>query len=44
MQETVRTILNLDETKLAFNGKKSKDFDDSADALAIALHHAMKIV
>jgi crossover junction endodeoxyribonuclease RuvC len=44
VQETVRTILNLDETTLAFNGKKSKDFDDSADALAIALHHAMKIV
>jgi Holliday junction resolvasome RuvABC endonuclease subunit len=27
---------------LAFNGKKDKDFDDSADALAIAIHHALK--
>lgn len=44
VQETVRTILNSNSGVLAFNGKKeSKDFDDSADALAIALHHAMKL-
>ncbi len=43
VQATVRRLLNTNSRKLAFNGKKSKDFDDSADALAIALHHAMKI-
>ncbi len=43
VQETVRVLLNSTETILAFNGKKDKDFDDSADALAIALHHARKI-
>lgn len=40
VQETVRKILNT-TSKLAFNGK-DKDFDDSADALAIAIHHAFK--
>lgn len=44
VQETVRRLLNSNRRKLAFNGKKSKDFDDSADALAIALHHALKFV
>jgi crossover junction endodeoxyribonuclease RuvC len=44
VQEVVRKLLNSDNKKLAFNGKKDKDFDDSADALAIALHHALKIV
>lgn len=44
VQATVRRLLNTNSRKLAFNGKKDKDFDDSADALAIALHHAMKIV
>lgn len=44
VQETVRRLLNSNRRRLAFNGKKSKDFDDSADALAIALHHAMKFV
>lgn len=43
VQETVRKLLNSNKTKLTFNGKKNKDFDDSADALAIALHHALKI-
>lgn len=41
VQETVRRLLRTNSRKLAFNGKKAKDFDDSADALAIALHHAM---
>ena len=44
VQETVRKLLNSNRRRLAFNGKKSKDFDDSADALAIALHHALKFV
>lgn len=47
VQETVRKLLNRPdrpELELAFNGKKSsKDFDDSADALAIAIHHVFKI-
>lgn len=43
VQATVRRILRTNSRKLAFNGKKSKDFDDSADALAIALHHAIKL-
>jgi crossover junction endodeoxyribonuclease RuvC len=42
VQQTVRRILNTNSRKLAFNGKKDKDFDDSADALAIAIHHALK--
>lgn len=44
VQETVRRLLRSNRRTLAFNGKKAKDFDDSADALAIALHHAMKFV
>lgn len=45
VQETVRMLLKTNNDTLAFNGKKEKrDFDDSADALAIALHHAMKKV
>ncbi len=43
VQQIVRRILNTNSRKLAFNGKKDKDFDDSADALAIAMHHAYKI-
>ncbi len=44
VQEMVRKILNK-QTKnlnLQFNGKKDKDFDDSADALAIAIHHVIR--
>lgn len=44
IQKMVRRLLKTNSRKLAFNGKKSKDFDDSADALAIALHHAIKFV
>lgn len=43
VQQIVRRLLNTNSRKLAFNGKKDKDFDDSADALAIAMHHAYKI-
>lgn len=43
VQEAVRKMLSLDDKILAFNGKRDKDFDDSADALAIALHHAIKL-
>lgn len=43
VQQTVRRLLNKNSTHLAFNGKKDKDFDDSADALAIAIHHVFKI-
>lgn len=42
VQATVRRMFRTNSRKLAFNGKKDKDFDDSADALAIALHHAIK--
>lgn len=41
VQKKVREILNVDIGKLAFNGH-DKDFDDSADALAIAIHHAIR--
>lgn len=41
VQATVRRMFRTNSRKLAFNGKASKDFDDSADALAIALHHAI---
>lgn len=44
VQATVRRMLRTNSRKLAFNGKKSKDFDDSADALAIAIHHALKLI
>jgi crossover junction endodeoxyribonuclease RuvC len=43
VQAAVRRLLRTNRRKLAFNGKESKDFDDSADALAIALHHAIKL-
>lgn len=43
VQQTVRRILNSNRRTLAFNGKKDKDFDDSADALAIAIHHVFRI-
>jgi crossover junction endodeoxyribonuclease RuvC len=43
VQQTVRDMLETKTKKFAFNGKKDKDFDDSADALAIALHHAIKL-
>lgn len=42
MQRVVRTLLNLDDTVLSFSAK-DKAFDDSADALAIAIHHAWKL-
>ncbi len=42
MQRVVRTLLKLDERVLAFSAK-DKAFDDSADALAIAIHHAWKM-
>ncbi len=41
MQKVVRTLLNLDDKVLSFSAK-DKAFDDSADALAIAIHHAWK--
>lgn len=41
IQKIVRRILNTNSRKLAFNGK-DKDFDDSADALAIAIHHVIR--
>lgn len=42
MQKVVRTLLNLDDKVLSFSAK-DKAFDDSADALAIAIHHAWKL-
>ncbi len=41
IQVAVRARLNGSTEKMAFDGK-DKDFDDSADALAIAIHHATK--
>lgn len=41
LQVIVRRILGKNSRKLAFNGK-DKDFDDSADALAIAIHHVIR--
>jgi len=41
LQKVVRRMLNTNSRKLAFNGK-DKDFDDSADALAIAIHHVIR--
>lgn len=41
MQIVVRRILNKNKRKLSFNAK-DKGFDDAADALAIAIHHALK--
>lgn len=43
VQDTVRRILSATNSALAFNGKKDKDFDDSADALAIAIHHVFRV-
>ncbi len=43
MQRVVRVLLNLTDETLAFSAK-DKAFDDSADALAIAIHHAWKSV
>lgn len=42
MQKVVRNLLKLDEKVLSFSAK-DKAFDDSADALAIAIHHAWKV-
>jgi crossover junction endodeoxyribonuclease RuvC len=42
MQRVVRTLLKLDDKVLAFSAK-DKAFDDSADALAIAIHHVWKV-
>lgn len=41
MQVIVRKMLKKDKRKLTFT-QKGKDFDDAADALAIAIYHAMK--
>ena len=41
IQVEVRIRLDGSTKKMAFDGR-DKDFDDSADALAIAIHHAMK--
>lgn len=41
MQKVVRGLLSLDESVLSFSAK-DKAFDDSADALALAIHHAWK--
>lgn len=41
IQVIVRRLLDKDDTKLQFNSK-DKAFDDSADALAIAITHAHK--
>lgn len=43
MQTVVRKVLEKDVEKLLFN-TKDKGFDDSADALAIAIHHVYKTV
>lgn len=43
VQDHVRKVLESTAPHLAFNGKKDKDFDDSADALAIAIHHAFTV-
>ncbi|MFI5265429.1 MAG: crossover junction endodeoxyribonuclease RuvC [Candidatus Levyibacteriota bacterium] len=42
MQKVVRRILSKDKRTLMFSAK-DKSFDDAADALAIAIHHAWKI-
>ena len=42
IQQIVRKLLSKDKRKLSFN-TKDKGFDDSADALAIAIHHARKL-
>lgn len=43
MQKVVRRLLNTNKRKLPFN-TKDRGFDDAADALAIAIHHALKSV
>lgn len=42
IQMVVRKILHKNSAKLSFN-TKDKAFDDAADALAIAIHHAYKL-
>jgi crossover junction endodeoxyribonuclease RuvC len=42
MQKVVRRLLSKNERTLSFNAK-DKAFDDAADALAIAIHHAWKL-
>lgn len=42
IQQIVRRLLSKNIRKLSFN-TKDKGFDDSADALAIAIHHARKL-
>lgn len=42
MQKVVRRLLSKDKRTLMFSAK-DKAFDDSADALAIAIHHAWKM-
>lgn len=41
MQVIVRNMLKKNKRKLTFS-QKGQDFDDAADALAIAIYHAMK--
>ncbi len=43
MQKIVKLILSKNKRTLPFNSK-DKGFDDAADALAIAIHHAFKIL
>jgi len=43
IQQVVRELLNLTEETLSFSAK-DKGFDDAADALAIAIHHAWRSV
>lgn len=42
IQKIVRELLSMDNVSLAFSSK-DKAFDDAADALAIAIHHAWKV-
>lgn len=42
MQKVVRRLLSKDKRTLQFSAK-DKAFDDAADALAIAIHHAWRI-
>lgn len=42
MQVIVRRLLSKDKRTLMFSAK-DKAFDDAADALAIAIHHAWKV-
>lgn len=43
MQKVVRRLLSKNKSTLSFSAK-DKAFDDAADGLAIAIHHAWKII